>query len=314
MEQTLTLDLLDEFENITQFPIADYLQSFDSFIKRDSQNIIGYYSGDLKSLDKSAYSNLLTLIERDQDLFSTISLNKSAFRNYKWWVLIDNLEQANTLLLKFNTISKWLRSAISNSEFNPNPEISIPFNQGQVLEDIQRNVLGSTDWDNTWVETAIKNDLREEDYTSDAGFLLKANFNFTLNNFKINSIVDNPIDTKILGIDLPTKMEIDTTLEDYVVLSPENTFIQTINILINLRKGDNPEFPDQGINPSLVVGSNLNSLSYPTLFRQLTTLFKNDDTIKTFTLVSIRREVDAVFVDFECESRLGDLQKISLTV
>lgn len=313
MEQPLSIDDLEEFESITQFPLIAYLASFQQFLQQDVQNIVGYYSGDLKTLNRTSHSNLLSLIDQSHDLFVSIALNKNVFKNYKWWILIDNLEQSDNLLLKLNSVSRWLRSAISNTSFNPNAEISIPFKQGQTLEDVERNVLGSENWLNTWSDLAMKNDLREEDYTSNAGFLLKANFNFTLNNFKINSIVDNPVDDRILGIDLNRKLQFDSLIQDFVVLSPKDTFIQTVTILANLKKGDNPEFSDDGITPSLIVGSNVNSLSYPILFRQLITLFKRDDTIKTFTLVSINRKQDGVFMEFEVESRLGDLQKISLS-
>lgn len=314
MEQVITRDILEEFESITQFPLISYLSSFDSFIQNDSQNVVSYYSGDIDSLNKASFKKLADLTNQTQDLFAAISLNKSAFKNYKWWVLFDNIEQMDNLLLKLNNSSRWLRSTISNGNFNPNPEIQIPFNQGQTLESVSRDVLGSEDWDNTWPALAQKNDLTEESYTSAAGFLLKANFDFALNNFKINSIVDNPIGTKILGVDLPTKLQFDTETQDFVILSPENTFTQTTTILINLKKGDNPEFSDQGIQSSLIVGSNINSLTYPTLFRNLITLFKGDDTIKTFTLVAIKRIQDGVFIDFQVESRLGDIQKITLSI
>lgn len=312
MEQTLTIDILEEFEKLTQFNVISYLASFQSFIQLDMPNIIGYYSGDISSLNQSSNNNLNILTEQTQELLNTIRINKTSFKNYKWWILLDNIEKSDSLLLKLNTISKWLRSTISNGSFNANPEVDIPFNQGQVLESVQRNILGSDNWDNSWIDLALKNDLREEDYTSDAGFLLKANFNFNLNNFKINTIVDNPIDDRVLGKDLSIKLEYDTVEQDLIVLSPKDTFIQTVTILINLRKGDNPQFPEQGLTPSLVVGSNINSLSYPSIFRQLISLFRTDDTIKEFVLVGIRRESDAVFIDFQVTSRLGDLQKISL--
>ena len=42
-------------------------------------------------------------------------------------------------------------------------------------------------------------------------------------------------------------------------------------------------------------------------------LFKNDDTIKSFTIISINRIQDSVNISFQIESRLGDIEKISLT-
>jgi hypothetical protein len=306
------LDTVNEFEAITQFPLIAYLQAFDRFIKKDVTNIISYYSGNINSLDNNSFSNLKDLISETQKIFDVFTLNKSVFSNYRWWLFIADIELYENALMMVDNSSKWLRSTISNGNFNPNPEIDIPFSQGQTLESIERNTLGSQDWDNTWPNLAIKNDLREEDYTSEAGFLIKANFDYILNNFKINSIVDNPVGDNVLGKDIASTLIYDVINNDLTVLSPEDTFTQNVTILINLRKGDNPEFPTQGINPKLVVGSNVNSLNYPILFRQLSALFRGDDTIKSFTLISINRISDSVSISFNVESRIGDIQLISL--
>lgn len=313
MEQ-LNKEILLEFESIVKYPIIDYFTRIDSFFRKDQQSIISYYSGNIASLDSIAFNNLKSLIDETQNLFSVFSLNKNILNNYKWWVLIAQIEQVDTALLLIDNSSKWLRSTISKGNFNPNPEVDIPFNQGQTLESLERDILGSDDWQNSWANLALKNDLREEDYTSEAGFLIKANYDYVLNSFRINSIVDNPIGEKVLGIDIDKKIQYVTIdgEDDLAILSPKETFKQNVTILINLRKGDNPEFYDQGINPRLIVGSNVNSITYPILFRQLSSLFRDDDTIKSFTIVSINRQSDAVFLQFEVESRLEDVENISL--
>lgn len=309
-DNALDIEIVEEFESITQYPLSKFLLDLNSFLEKDQSNIVSYYSGNISVLNNTSFNNLKNLIEETQTLFSIFSLNKNTFSNYKWWLFLDQIEKIENMLMMIDNSSKWLRSTISKGNFNPNPEVDIPFNQGQTLESIERDVLGSSDWTNTWSSLAIKNDLVEEDYTSDAGFLIKANFNYSQNSFKVNSIVDNPIGEKVLGIDIDKKMQyVD---DDLLVLSPKDTFFQNITILINLRRGDNPEFFNQGINPKLVVGSNVNSLTYPSLFRQITSLFKADDTIKAFEIVSINRVQDSVSIDFDVESRLGDVQSISL--
>lgn len=312
MDDSLDPSIVLEFESITQYPLTLFFQNFDSFIQKDYHNITSYYSGNIDTLNNSSFNNLKNLIKEVQKLFAVFSLNKDVFSNYKWWIFIDSIEKIDNALMMIDNSSKWLRSTISKGNFNPNPEVDIPFNQGQTLESLERNILGSQNWNNTWANLAIKNDLREEDYTSEAGFLVKANFDYVLNNFRINSIVDNPIGENVLGKDLDKKLQFDTETNDLKVLTPKETFLQNVTILINLRKEDNPEFPDQGINPKLVVGSNVNSITYPILFRQLSALFKADDTIKSFTIIEINRIQDAVFIKFQVESRLGDIENVSL--
>ena len=315
--ESLDLELLEDFQRITKFPIIRLFSNFNDFLDNDYKNIISYYSGDIKSLNSSSFKHLSNLKEAIQQLFSVFSLNKRLFTDYKWWILIEQIEKMDNLVMMIDNSSKWLRSTISRGNFNPNPEVDIPFNQGQTLESISRTVLGSNDWDNTWSEIALKNDLREEDYTSNGGFLIKANFNYSLNNFKITAIVDNPVGDKVLGIDLDKKLQFvvdEDGYQDLKILTPKETFLQTVTIKINLRKGDNPEFPTSGINPKLIVGSNISSLNYPILFRQLTQVFKTDDTIKSFSIVNINRIQDAVFINFSVESQLGSVENISLEV
>lgn len=311
IEEQLDSDIVTEFEIITRYPLSIFLLNLKSFIDKDYSNIISYYSGDINSLNNSSFSNLNSLKEELSNIFATFSLNRDIFSNYKWWLLINKLEKIDSTLMLIDNTSKWLRSTISKGNFNPNPEVDIPFSQGQTLESVERDVLGSEDWTNTWQSLAIKNDLVEEDYTTEAGFLIKANFDYSFNNFRISSIVDNPIGDKVLGLDLHKKLQyVD---DDLLTLTPKETFYQNAYILINLRQYDNPEFFKQGIEPSLIVGSNVNSLTYPVLFRQLTALFKADDTIKAFQILSINRVQDSVSIDFQIESRLGDIENISLT-
>lgn len=309
-EQTLTPDVVEEFEQLTQYPLSFFLRNFADFVKRDFNNIVNYYSGDINSLNSSSFNNLKGLREEVDILFSIISLNKNLFSNYKWWILISQIENVDSSLSTVDNSSKWLRSTISKGNFNPNPEVDIPFSQGQTLESLERDILGSSDWNNSWTSLAVKNDLREEDYTSEAGFLVKANFDYTFNNFKILSIVDNPIGEKVLGLDFHKKLQF--VDNDLLTLSPKDTFYQNAYILINLRQYGNPEFFKQGLDPKLVVGSNVNSLTYPVIFRQLTALFKADDTIKSFQIISINRLQDSVSIEFQIESRLGDIENISL--
>lgn len=310
--ESIDILTIDEFETITKYPFKDYLRSFDFFVKNNYNNIISYYSGNTKALDAVSFANLSSLIDETQRFFSVFSSNKNHLLNYKFWILIDTVEKIDNALQMVDNSSKWLRSTVSKGNFNPNPEIDVAFNQGQTLESIERDILGSNDYQNSWVDLAIKNDLREEDYTSEGGFLIKANFENPSSSFKITSIVDNPVGEKVLGLDLDKRLNFAD--DDLATLQPKDTFMQNVSILINLRIGDNPEFNDQGINPSLVVGSNINSISYPVLFRQLSALFKADDTIKSFTINNINRDQDAVYLDFNVQSRLNDVQNISLIV
>ena len=127
----------------------------------------------------------------------------------------------------------------------------------------------------------------------------------------IESVVDNIVGEKILGKDILYK----TTFEndDLLVLSYKDTFFQSVNILMKLKKGDNPEFYDLGLQKNVAVGSNINSISYPVLLRQISEAFQTDDTIKSQEITGFRKEQDAIFIDMEIESKMSTIVPLTLT-
>jgi hypothetical protein len=104
-----------------------------------------------------------------------------------------------------------------------------------------------------------------------------------------------------------TLRNIDTTYyEDLVVLNYKDTLNQSFKILIDTVQGSVPEFPRDGIDKGLIA-SNVNSIQYPVLFRQLSNLFAKDDTFKNFQVTGINREDDATYLDLQTETRLNDV-------
>lgn len=308
----LNRDILLEFEDLTKFPIIRHFEDFVAFMQSDYLKIVDYYSGNNSQLDSSALANLTQLQEEIDTLLEIFKSSGSAFNNFKWWDLLEQIEINETKLLSISNISKWLRSTVSVANFSSGPEAQISFRQGQTLESINRQELGSEDWDNNWQDIAYKNNLREEDYTTDGGEIIKANYNSTTKGFVINSIVDNPQGDKVLGIDINRNLSfIDNDLD---TLSAQLTFLQNIDILSKLRVGDNPEFPQDGLEKSLIIGSNINSIAYPILFRQLTALFKQDDTIGSFVIKNIEKVQDGLFINFEVSNRLGEIQSLSINI
>jgi len=317
MEQNLTSDDLLEFESLTQWPITNYLFAVQDFLTNQAPNITNFYNGTLSTLDRLSVNNLQSLISQTQDLFSTINLNRftlaSSQGSYKWWILIDNIEGIDNALLLLDNTSKWLRSSLSSTTYTANTQVQIKFNAGQTLESVQRDVLNDPNWDDTWETLAINNNLQEEDYTPSAGILLQASYLTGVNSQTMTSIVDNPVGDRVLGLDLQAKLQFDPVTQDLVVLSPQDTFLQTVNILITLKLGDNPAFPDQGLPVGVIAGSNVNVLNFPAIFRTLSTLFKNDDTIASFSLDTISKDQDAIRFNFTVTSRLGTQEKLTIS-
>jgi hypothetical protein len=308
---SLNKDILDEFEDITRYPITSFFEKVVLFIQNDHKLIVDYFSGKLKELPTVSFTNFDFLFSEIDKLFGIIQINNSSFSNFKWFLLIEEVEKIHNFLLTTNKISKWLRSSITSRSFSAYTEIEVGLKQSQTLEALSRD-LGSRDSENDWVEIAFLNELEEENYTSEGGNILKANTSASIKKLNIKTIVDNLQGDKILGVDIYKKLTYDITEQDLKVLSPKETYKQSINILITLKKGDNPEFSDQGRNEKLTVGSNINSIAYPILFRQMKEVFATDDTIKSFVVTDVNRKQDGLFIEYEVVSRRGDLETLTM--
>lgn len=308
--EDLRLEILEEFKEKTGYPIKVFFEDVEDFISNYYSNIISFYKGESSSLDTQSFEILNDLLKRVNNIFEIIRLNGSRLRNYKFWELESKIEDTYTFLLNIKNSPKWLRSTANGNKFSTNIALDIPLQQGQTLENISEIILGSSDFQNDWKDLAVQNELEEEDYTSDGGIIIKAIFNKGNKSISIKSVVDTMEEENILGKDFKNKLTFEDN--DLKILSPKETFLQSINTLINLRKGGNPEFRNQGLNPKFIVGSNINNITYPTLFRDLTNLFRTDDSIKSFSIVDIKREGEAIYISFSVENRLGEIQDAQL--
>jgi hypothetical protein len=125
----------------------------------------------------------------------------------------------------------------------------------------------------------------------------------------VQSVVDVIFGESVYGKDLQQKLEFEN--DDLKVLGYQETIKQAFNIALNLRRGDNPEFPNDGLQSSLIIGQNLNSILYPSILRQLYDTFAKDDTMKSIAITNINHNnigiKDTVELDIQAETRIGEI-------
>ncbi len=297
------MNVFDQFKAITNLDIKLFFTDVSDFINTTYQSIVNYYTKD-QNINNDVFIELDELIER------SILIN-SAFTNYKdqlslnteFWELLDTFDEARVKLLTINNSARWLRSTrdtIFNDDVNP----TYTLRQGQTLESVSREI-GDTIPQDDWTELAIKNGLEETDYTAEGGNLLSVSFK---NNAKIqiNSVVDSLQGKKIYGLDVDKEFTIDLTTEDLTVLGNDDTINQSFETLIGTTKGSIPEFAEDGVDKS-VVGTNLNAIQYPIIFRQLSSLFQKDDRFKSFAIISIDQGDDRVELTVQANTRLDEV-------
>ncbi len=122
----------------------------------------------------------------------------------------------------------------------------------------------------------------------------------------MSGVVDN-IDTaeKTYGKDIDRNIAFEN--DDLIVLSYKDTFFQSMKILMDLRKGDDPAFPERGLDVKNILGGSLAGISYPIIFRQLADNFATDDGFKSFSITDVKRQQDGVYIEFKVESRAGEV-------
>lgn len=302
--ENITKEILVRFKEITLFDIAGFLSRYVEFSDIHYSNIVNYFSGVSDVSPTESFNSLKNLTADYKVLSDIIVLNSASFDNYEFWILVEYIEDIGGALDSANNASKWLRSAVTKSGYKRQVVSNIVVSQGQKLEDIERDNLKSSNEDD-WVETALNNNLREEDYNLDGGSLIKVIYK---NNaaFFLNGVVDN-IDTpeKTYGLDIDRFIKFEN--DDLVVLSYRDTFLQSMKVLTDLKRGDDPAFYERGIDVKSIVGGSLAGISYPIVFRQLASNFSTDDGFKSFAITDVKRDKDAVLIEFEIESRAGEV-------
>lgn len=302
MEEVITDDILDFFEKITLIDIRSFFEDFVNFIDNDYDNIVSLFSGNTTLLIADSFANLSKLTETHKKIIDVFDANASSF-DYNGWILLEQVEDIGQELDTINNLDKWLRSSKTFSKFS-RQEIDYLQKQGQTLEQIESEVAAATNSEEEWVNLALRNELREEDYTLKGGTSVKVNLKNN-NSIFLNSVVDN-IDSieKTFGLDIDRNLKIINN--DLVVLSPKETIEQAADIAGGLNVGDNPQFPNDGINAKGFVGNSGAALAYPAIIRQLSSNFAKDDTFKSIEVIKIEKKSDARFIEYNINTIAGD--------
>jgi len=309
----------EEIKKITGIDIELIFNDFADFMDFDFIKIKNYYEGKLDNNYIDSFRKLKDLEENVDNLLVKINKSSSSFSNIIFWDLLDIIENIKNKIKTINVLSKFLRTSIVNAQYDSGiNQQEFLVRQNQLLRGVAWAELKSKDPNNDWVDIAIKNNLREEDYdnsgrnpaNTNEGFFIKINFKNNGTITQINSVVDNINGENILGRDI--KQILTFKDEDLEVLNYQETASQSADILIGLKKGDNPEFWLDGI-PSSLLGQGQIIFAYPVLFRKIVEIFKSDDTFDSFRVSNIKNEKDGIFITLEIETIINSTMTKDLT-
>ena len=302
---------IEQFQSKTGYKLNQYLLRVNEFFTKDFQPIYDWYGCGPDKPNVTPFKNLYTLISESVVVLTIYYQNKQFFKTYYFWDLLEKLEDINTKLTTTSNLSRILRSTRAKGSFNGKLESTYTTRKFETLEDIQRNVVGSNNADNTWWDLALRNDLKEEDYSTEGGDVVTVSSLYNTNTF-LESVVDNLDGLKAYGRDINKKLTlIDDDLE---TLSNEDTVIQSLETFLETKSQTVPEFKNIGYDETLVVGQSRGIVNFSILQRQLMNIFSTDDSFKDFKITDLKFDRDAVILQFEISTILGETLVKTLTI
>lgn len=306
------IDVLEIFEETTQYNLKKYLQRVDSFVKVLYPKIVNFYSS--TSLTSTSIKDSVIVLDEllgEADTILSIIQNFNSSLDSRFWDIVELVDDIKLNLLAVQNTPKWLRSTLSKGTSSSGFEVSELLKQRETLELLSKRI-GSSDKENDWSLIALRNDLSEEEYSPDGGISLVVQY-FNRFSLSLKSVVDSSIvGEKVYGLDI--KRELNFKDGDLEVLTYKETVLQAVTILAKLRQGDNPQFIENGIQSSLVIGSNRNSIPFNILLRQLYSTFQSDDTLKSLRIINIDNIDNRIELSLEVETRISEVVENSIVL
>ena len=291
-------EVFDSFNRITGYNLQAFFQRFTNFISIHSGNIINYYDGEL--LNNESFNELETLLKESKKISPLFEQYGQNLTFLGYWELLDKFTEIQTSLYTFDNMSKWMRSSRLN-RFDSNVKVDRKIRQGETIELIAEE-SGYNNPQEDWKELSINNQLIEEEYTPDGGKIISITFQNNAT-FDIDNIIDSLLGENILGKDIKTR--INFVSNDLETVEFEDAIKQTLNTILGTVKGSIPEFKDDGVDNDMV-GSNVNTIQYPSMFRNMLGMFQKDGRWTEISLLDLKREEDNVFMRLECKTVLQE--------
>lgn len=270
-------EIANEFENITKFSLLEYLVKYRSFLQNDYSDIHAYYSGNTETINVSKLNTLQELLSLSNDLIQTFQTFSGKLGNVGYWELQRYCQDLRDTLERISKLPKYCRTAKTSRGYKPYVQISGEIGGLKTIQDLAEQLGNITE-----NELIMNNDLQEQDYEIDKLKEIKALVN-NKSNIVVTTILEQPIGRKIYGRDINRKISF--TDNDLSLVEYEDNVEQKCNILLELTKGDVPEFPNFGKNIS--VSSGMYKYNYAELILDIRESFEQDDLFESVNIVDI---------------------------
>jgi hypothetical protein len=292
---------IQDFATSINYPaFSDYFTRVNRFVNNNYSDIISFFKGELFFLRRGIVEELYDLIAEYDRVIELVNINTNKLSvTIDAWDILDALETVGLKLETIRNTPKWQRSSV-DINFNNKQVIDTILKSRQTVEGLV-NEAGSNNPDDDWVNVAVNNTLYEDDYTYEGEKPLKIRVQYLVGTTPVNS-VDIMVGDNVLGKDLTRIIEFEE--EDLKALTPTDTLNQSAQIILNVYRQSIPEHPTLGITKEQI-GGNINSLQFPSLFRQVTEMFRQDDSFAQIEVINVGLDQDAFIMDLSITGRTG---------
>lgn len=295
----------DKIEKYFGFDIRGFFIEYNSFISSDLPGMISFYKGRRTYPIEVSQKRLSDLIVLARVIDSKIQETQGLLDFVEYYEIVDEFEDCSLKLLTYSNLKKWLKINENKGLYGQKEVLTHTLSRNESLED-SADLLGYTNRDAGSLTLGLQNSVKETDFSlREGGHSLQFNHQDQSLKIQLTSIVDGNLNgERVLGYDLDRKLSL--TEDDLTPLTAHATFAQASETSLGLKRGDNPEFPYDGIDKTLLVNQETVSTSFPIIFRQLLSVISKDDTIRNIELRDVSYAEDRINLELDVFSHLSE--------
>lgn len=281
-------DMFEKFKTVTGYDIKVFFQSYVDFCNNNYPYIVDYYQGG--EIDADSFYQLDKMIAQINTIEPLFRLHENTLNDISMWDILDNFTEIETKLMTIKNSDRWLRSASIGRTNSLQMERQL--RTGETFETVA-NQLELSSPEDDWTDIVTPQYIIEEDYVVNQG---SNTFAINLKNVGVNyvdNVVDTLVDQNILGKDLDISFKFKNN--DLSVVKYHPSMDQALKIILESIRGCIPEFKDYGL-PSDFIGTTVNAIQYPIIFKALMNMFQRDNRWASAELLSLEKKEDSLFM------------------
>ena len=275
--------VINEFEQVTKYPLKDFLRKYAGFMMSGYREIRRYFGGETTSISNVSLVSLKELTLECRDVLAQFKNFANKFSTCGYWELMDWLDDLNNTIEKINKLPKFLRTSLGKYGYTPSIQISATVGDQRTIDDVANMARELLQANTQWVDLMLQNDFNEADWEIDK----LRSLNVLINNrtqIVVTTILDQPIGERVYGSDIQRKIEF--VDDDLAIAVQRDNIDQKCVILLELVRGDVPENIMFGKNPTFF-GTNAPIVNYSEVVNDIINTFMQNDLFASVEVTDI---------------------------